>query len=47
MTWSEVHEDTLIIVGIDASSAATIEVWVLEFKRSRESLEVDPRVGCP
>ncbi|XP_029634921.1 protein GVQW3-like [Octopus sinensis] len=47
MTPSEIHENMVRTLTDNAPSYATVKRWVNEFKRGRESVEVDPRPGRP
>ena len=44
----DIHADMVATLGDDAPALSTVEKWAAEFKsRGRESLEDDPRSGCP
>ena len=43
----KIHADMVASLGDDASALSTVKKWAAEFKRSRESLEDDPRSGRP
>ncbi|XP_041369556.1 protein GVQW3-like [Gigantopelta aegis] len=47
LTPKEIHEDMVITVGEDAPSYSMVKTWAAEFKRGRESLEDDTRLGRP
>ena len=44
---NNIYERLTNVYGDSASSYATVTRWVAEFKRSRTSLEDDPRAGRP
>ena len=43
----EIHTDMVSTLKDDAPALSTVKKWTAEFKRGRESLEDDPRSGCP
>ena len=43
----EIHADMISTLGDDALALSTVKKWAAEFKRERESLEDDPRLGHP
>ena len=43
----EINADMVSTLGDDAPALSTVKKWAAEFKRGRESLEDDPRSGCP
>ncbi|XP_029636922.1 uncharacterized protein LOC115212223 [Octopus sinensis] len=47
LTTSDIHVDRVAILGDDAPALSTPQKWTAEFRRGMESLEGDPRPGCP
>ena len=47
LTTKEIHTDMVSTLGNDASALATVKKWAAKFKWGRESLEDDPKSGCP
>ena len=47
LTPKEIHADMIAILGDHAPALSAVKKWAAEFKRSRESLEDDPRLGRP
>ena len=43
----DIHANMVATLGNDAPALSTVKNWAAEFKRGRESLEDDPRAGCP
>ena len=41
----EVHADMIATLGDNTTALSSVKKWTAEFKRSRESLEDDPRLG--
>ena len=44
---TDIKADLYTVYGSQAASYITITRWFLQFKQGRESLEDDPRSGCP
>src|SRR5277367_2967459 len=44
---NEIHERLVNVYGTSAPSIRTVEIWAIEFRRGRSSLEDDPRSGRP
>ena len=47
LTTKEIHADMVSTLEDDAPALSTVKKWAAEFKRGRESLEDDPRLGRP
>ena len=47
LTPKDIHNDMVALLGKDAPSYATVKRWVVEFKRSRQSVEDDTCPGRP
>ena len=47
LTPKDIHADMVATLGDDAPALSTTQKWAAEFKRGRQSLEDDPRSGCP
>ena len=46
-TPTDIQADLDTVYGSQAASSITITRWFLRFKQGRESLDDDPRSGCP
>ena len=47
LAFKDIHANMVATLEDDAPALSTVKKWAAEFKRGRESLEDDPRFGCP
>ena len=47
LTTKEIYADMVSTLGDDAPALSSVKKWAAEFKRGRESLEDDPKLGRP